>query len=606
MLFRRVNAKGRGLTQDALMPSEVHSLPVSDVQLKRDAAPARDARQNLLALIALTALCAIGVARIVSTYHVFSQTTDEPAHLATGLEWLQWGTYTFEPLHPPLARIAAALGPYLSGLRLQDHRNLWIEGNELLFANGRYLHNLALARAGVLPFFLFATFLVWYWARSRYGNWPALIATFLFTTSPVVLAHSGLATTDMAAAATFTAALLAYINFLEKPTYRWAAILGGAAALAVLSKFSALVFLPACGFTLPLTRWVLPRHAKENAVAPRRSLWGRAIALAAVVMFLVVWAGYRFSFSSATDAAARPHYTIDQLFGTTGRLHNAAYSVAEYPFIPAPAFFQGLAKVRFKEATGHKSYLLGHIRETGWWYFFPVALAVKSTIPFLIVVAVGGFYLAKSAWAGQVNWIALAPLVAALTVLLVCMPSHINIGVRHILPIYPLLAIIAGVGACRFWNSTKPPYAGPVIILALLAWHLTSSIRAHPDYLPYFNEFAGRHPEKILIDSDLDWGQDLLRLSDTLKQRHVSQISIAYAGSSKLDLSKFGLPPFQVLAPHQPVSGWIAISLLPLKTGGFGLPDDGFSWLAGYTPVALVGHSILLYYIQPPHSNAHG
>ncbi len=173
-----------------------------------------------------------------------------------------------------------------------------------------------------------------------------------------------------------------------------------------------------------------------------------------------------------------------------------AYAVAEYPFIPAPAFFQGLAKLRFKESTGHKSYLLGQVRQTGWWYFFPVALAVKSTIPLLLLAVIGTFYLGKSIWQPGGNWIAVAPVVAALTLLLVCMPSHINIGVRHILPIYPLLAIIGGVGACRLWSVAKPNYAGPAIVLVLLVWQLTSSTRAHPDYLAYFNEFAGSHPEQ--------------------------------------------------------------------------------------------------------------
>ena len=101
------------------------------------------------------------------------------------------------------------------------------------------------------------------------------------------------------------------------------------------------------------------------------------------------------------------------------------------------------------------------------------------------------------------------------------MPSHINIGVRHILPIYPLLAIIGGVGACRFWEDMKPKYAAASIIILLLAWQLLSSVRAHPDYLAYFNEFAGSHPERILLDSDLDWGQDLLRLSTALQQKHI-------------------------------------------------------------------------------------
>jgi hypothetical protein len=563
--------------------------------MPRSASPIRG-KYTWLALLAVVVLAAIAVARIVSTYHVFSQTTDEPAHLATGMEWLQFGTYSFEPLHPPLARAAIGLGPYLSGLRLQDHRNLWIEGNELLFADGRYLHNLSLARAGVLPFFLLATFLVWYWARSHYGSWPALIATFLFTTSPVVLAHAGLATTDMAAAATFTGAVLAYVSFPERPTYRRAAILGGAVALAVLSKFSALLFLPACAVTLLLSRWLLNRQLTQTtALKGARPPWGRALALAALVMFLIGWAGYRFSVSSAADASARPHYTIDQLF-SAGAMHNLAYAVAEYPFIPAPALFQGVAKLRFKGTTGHKSYLLGHVRETGWWYFFPVALAVKSTIPFLVLVLIGSFYLVRSAWAGHGNWITLAPLVATLSLLLACLPSRINIGVRHILPIYPLLAIIAGIGGCKLWSVARPKYAGPIIVMVLLIWQLIASVRAHPDYLAYFNEFAGRHPANVLIDSDLDWGQDLLRLSAVLREKHVDEVSIAYAGSSHLDLNMFGLPPFHELAPHDRAVGWVAISLLDLKTGGPGSPDS-YSWLGEYHPIDQVGRSIVLYYV---------
>jgi 4-amino-4-deoxy-L-arabinose transferase-like glycosyltransferase len=546
--------------------------------------------------IAVLLLAGIGAVQIVSTYSVFSQTTDEPAHLATGMEWLDRGTYTFEPLHPPLARVAIALGPYLSGLRLTGETHLWEQGNAILFAHNRYLHNLSLARLGVLPFFLFATFLVWFWGRARYGDGPALLATLLFTTSPAVLAHAGLATTDMALTATFTAALMVFINWLERPSYLRSILLGLAVGLAILSKFSALVFLPACAIALLAWRWLLERGKKESPMAADSFPLSRSLAVAMLAMLLLIWAGYRFSISSVTDAAARPHPTIDRLFGTSGSLHNLAYSAAESPLIPAPAFFRGLAALRGKEAIGHKGYLLGQIRVNGWWYFFLVALAVKTTLPFLVLIVAGIIYLGKSAWLER-NWITGAPMVAALALLLVSMPSHINIGLRHILPIYPLLALIGGVGACRLWNNAKPKHIGLAVVLILLAWQVTSSIRAHPDYLAYFNELAGQHPERILIDSDLDWGQDLLRLSPALQQRHVEEVSIAYAGSLDLDLARFGLPPFRVLAPHEPTGGWIAISLLRLKTGGFGLPEDSFWWLESYKPVGLVGRSIRLYYV---------
>jgi hypothetical protein len=550
-------------------------------------------RQSMIGGIVFCLLAGIGVARIVSTYKVFSQTTDEPAHLITGMEWLQRGTYTFEPLHPPLARIAIAIGPYLSGLRLTDRHGMWEEGNTILL-DGSYQHNLTLARLGVLPFFLVATVLVWFWTRSRYGERPALLATLLFTTTPVVLAHAGLATTDMTLTAAVAGALLALVALLDHPTYLRCVVFGSIAGIAVLSKFSALVFLPACAAALLLWRWLLAR--KNVNVTPRSFPWAKGLSLAALVMFLLIWAGYRFSLGSVTSEAARPHPTLDHVFGAHGTLHNWSYAVAESRSVPAPAFLQGLAEIRQKNANGARAYLFGHVRKTGWWYFFPVALTVKTTIALLVLVGVGSVSLLRSSWR-ETNWIAAAPVICALALLLVCVFSHINIGVRHILPIYSLFAIIGGVGAFQMWELANKHHVGAVLLVVLLIWQLAASTRVHPDYLAYFNEFAGRHPERILVDSDLDWGQDLLRLSSSLQQRHVDEVSIAYAGSAGLDLKQFSLPPFKQLAPHQPTSGWVAISLLRLQMGGFGLPSDSFAWLNAYQPVCLVGRSIRLYYV---------
>jgi len=555
-------------------------------------------RRSTLSGLVFCMLAGIGVARIVSTYKVFSQTTDEPAHLITGMEWLQRGTYKFEPLHPPLARVAIAVGPYVSGLRLTNQYGMWEEGNRILL-DGSYQHNLRLARLGVLPFFLLATILVWFWTRSRYGESPALLATLLFTTTPVVLAHSGLATTDMAVTSTLAGALLAFVALLDRPTYLGCVVFGSTVGIAALSKFSALVFLPACAAGLLVWRWMLARNKNVNAT-PHRFRWAKGISLAALLMFLLIWGGYRFSLGSVTTEAARPHPTLDHIFGTRGTLHNWSYAVAESRSVPAPAFLQGLAEIRQKNANGARAYLFGHVRKTGWWYFFPVALAVKTTIALLALVGIGSVNLLKSSWRDK-NWIAAAPVICALALLLVCTFSHINIGVRHILPIYPLFAIIGGVGAYQMWELANKHHAGSVLVLVLvlvlLIWQLTASIRVRPDYLAYFNEFAGQHPERILVDSDLDWGQDLLRLSSTLRQRQVDEVSIAYAGSAGLDLKQFSLPPFKQLAPHQPTSGWVAISLLRLQAGGLGLPSDSFSWLNAYQPVCVVGRSIRLYYV---------
>ena len=141
-----------------------------------------------------------------------------------------------------------------------------------------------------------------------------LVATLLFTSSPVVLAHAGLATTDMAVTAGFTGALISYINLLERPTYLRSVILGIALGLAALSKFSALVFLPACGLALWVWR-ILVRNKKEKTLVTDQFQWRGGLALAALAMFLVVWAGYRFSVGPLTSAAERQNARFEHLLG---------------------------------------------------------------------------------------------------------------------------------------------------------------------------------------------------------------------------------------------------------------------------------------------------
>jgi hypothetical protein len=197
-----------------------------------------------LAPLAAVVLTAAAVARIASTYSVFSQSWDEPAHLATGMEWLDQGRYDREPLHPPLARVTIALGPYLDGVRSAGFANTWQEGNALLHARDAYQHNLATARLGVLPFFVLAAAAVFLWTRWLFGDAAAVLAVLLFTTIPPVLGHAGLATTDMAATATVAWALYAFARWLHNPTPVRSLGLGLATAAAILSKFSALLFLP--------------------------------------------------------------------------------------------------------------------------------------------------------------------------------------------------------------------------------------------------------------------------------------------------------------------------------------------------------------------------
>jgi hypothetical protein len=543
-------------------------------------------RQRLLPWLILAVCALAGVIRIVSTYRVFNQTWDEPAHVAAGMEWLDRGRYTYEPLHPPLARVAAALGPRLAGIRSAGQANVWLEGNAILYAGGRYDRNLALARLGTLPWFLLALAVVFLWARRLGGGWSAVSAVVLFSTLPPVLGHAGLATTDMAVTAMVALACYLGVRWLERPSAARSVALGAGLAGAVLTKFSALLFLPAAFVAMALCRRGEPR-AHHTGEARTQS---RATALRLIYLSLLVclWAGYRFSIGPlippdpASAAAATPEPEgIDRL--------------AHAAVLPAPALLQGLGQLAAKNRDGHKSYLLGEVRTTGWWYFFPVAILVKTPIAFLLLVLVGLAAVRRVGPEPERHRL-LEPAAVALAILLVCLPSRINIGLRHVLPIYPFLAVTAGLGLSALLTSRRASRLGAALAGGLLIWQLAASVRVHPDYIAYFNELAGDHPERILVDSDLDDGQDLKRLADTLRARRVPSIWLVYAGSATV--AEHGLPPIRWLEPHQPVRGWVAVSLYAIKLGSLDRPShDDFAWLERCQPVALVGRSIRLYYI---------
>jgi hypothetical protein len=569
-------------------------------------------------LLAAALLIAIGMCRIALTYSVFSQTYDEPYHVACGMRWLQ-GSFAGCYEHPPLGRIAAALLPYLRGLRLTGKADVVEEGNAILNSGNDYARNLTLARLGILPFFVIASIFVWLWARKLFGEKTALLSLLLFTSLPPVLAHAGLATTDMAVTAVLFCALYAFTVWVRKPTAFHSLLFGISMGFAALSKFSTFIFLPTCILTLLVSLWVIekPNLKRIRFALPSRMM---TATFAVFVAALVVFAGYRFSSTHLSSPKFRPHHIVRMLgfahlLGESSlpvRLINEA--IEDTPVPSVGAIKEGLDITWHHNETGHDSYLLGESRRNGWWYFFVVLLLVKTPMAFLLLVAIGFPFLMKNR-KKKVFWEQLAPLVCAITILAVCMPSKINLGIRHILVIYPLLAIIAAFGTASICRSPRRSYLAAAFVL--LTWHSLSSGLAHPDYLAYFNELALGRPERIRVDSDLDWGQDLPRLRDEVKQLRINDLKIAYFGTADLDrfdLSRSGPKTTEWgttligLTPFQATDGWIAISESSLRISGKILAREmrksigAFDWLEAYTPIARAGKSIRLYYIPKPHT----
>ncbi|HEX7705162.1 MAG TPA: glycosyltransferase [Thermoanaerobaculia bacterium] len=562
--------------------------PHSDPEQRSVEPAARDGsdiRRNRVAVIAIILLIVIGSLRIASTWQIFSETVDEAAHVATGMELIDQGTYTLELLHPPLARLAVAVGPWLLGSGYGGERWLWTEGGRILHERGEYRVNLAAARAGTLVFFILAALVVAAWAWWTFGRFAAIAAVAFFSSDPTVLAHSGLATTDMAAAAGVAAALWAFARWLEKTSLARGLILGAAVGVAIASKFTPVLFVAA---VFPL--FLLWKAAIERrAPAITRRGWLSLVAGLALSA-LVVWAAHFFSFGTIEDRAERSQVKIETLFEwAPAAIRERAIRLP----LPAPEFPLGLEIFRHNNEKGRKSYLFGQISTESWPYYFPVAVGLKTTLPLLVLGIVSAVLLARRR---RRDWREGLPLLAIAMIFIALVPARAGLGVRHVLAVYPLLAIAAGAATAMLFRSRRGVVRSAVVVLVL--WQGVESGMSHPDYLAYFNQLGGRHPERLLTDSNLDWGQDLLRLEEELRRRNIKTFRIKYHGGATLKL--FDLPPYQPLPPRYPVNGWAAIS----ETSFTGLieSEGSFSWLERYEPVTIVGRSIRLYYIDdvPP------
>jgi 4-amino-4-deoxy-L-arabinose transferase-like glycosyltransferase len=402
--------------------------------------------------------------------------------------------------------------------------------------------HLARARMGNLVFLALALICTIVWGL-RFGRGVALLAAAMLASLPPILGHTGVATTDMAVAATLPLALLAFDRWLRERTYANAILAGCAIGLGALSKFSFALFFPVSVLALLLAR--RPRlEAKRTAIG---------FAIAACAAFLLIWAGYRFT------------------FGTSDTWPNLP--------MPAPAFLHGLTIVQRHNALGHDSYLFGAVHHFGWWYYVPAVFFFKTPLPFLLLAAIGAAVIATRR--REALDLVLIPVALMLSVL----PSTINIGVRHILPIYPPLCVVAAIGAAALWQNRR----ARIVAAAACVWLFAGVALAHPDYLAWFNEAAGRHPEHIAVDSNLDWGQDALRLRRFVRQQHIPEIFLFCYDTVPIDHG-INLPP------GRKAHGWVAVGETPIHIDPYARAG-AYDWLREYEPVRRIGTSIRLYHI---------
>jgi len=501
-------------------------------------------------------LVVIASARITSTYTVFNHTIDEPDHLAAGMEWLTIGKYRYEDQHPPLARIFGAFGPYLLGERWSTRSPSQFEGYRILGRGEHYTRVLAAGRAGILPFFWLGAAVVFLWGLRISDGRAGLTGVLIYSTTPAILGHSGLITTDMAAAALTGAACLAYLFWLDKPTTRRTILLGVAIGLASLAKFSTVVFIPiSCLMITSL-------GASRAPISNEKLSKGRLLGIAIGVAMIVVWSGYLFS------------------FGAVDFLHLR---------LPAWRFFSGMHTVWLHNRAGHASYLMGRTSPTGFLYYYPVALAIKTPIGILALSLLSLLYVVRRRRLSE-------PLAFTLGIILVAMVSHINVGIRHVLPVYIGLSVACGVYVSSVFQSGH--VVSKLWVASLVVWGIVAGLLAHPDYFAYTNEFAGSHPEAFVADSDLDWGQDMRRLSTFLGTIRSPPVSFApfnrTYGCEGPACAGDQIVQYSEANAVKPSAGWNAVSITLWKVHGFP------AWPDISEPHMKIGRSILLWYFPAP------
>ncbi len=570
-------------------------------------------------------------ARALHTAALYNHTFDEPTQIASGLELLQYGTFQLHQDVPPLAKLMLAAPLYAAGVRLAapPRRGSLDDGNALLYEQTDYWSALRAARAVSTAIGALLLLGIYAVALRLFGAAGALVAVVAASVSPGLISAASIANSDMLGVATLLLAMLCFRRLLREPGPMRAAQFALAAALAVLAKLSALPFL---AFSLPVIAvfdlGMVALHPLRHPIAFARAHW-RELFILAFVPPLAVWACYAFARAPATGPLQAAQLA-SSLAPSHPQLAAAVQHLATLE-LPLGAFLRGVSVASRVSSAGHPAFLAGAYSLHGWPWYFLVTVALKVPIG-ILAAAVLAVVLAGLSARAAVDGSATSsgPLESALlpsgramareVLLLACLcaaifasvaRAGINAGHRHVVVVEALFALIAGGGAAIALRDrglrrgiTSAALAGAVLAAA------ASSLRAHPDALGYFNAFAGPTPDQYLVDSNIDWGQDLERLGRHLRQTGIVEpIHLAYFGSALP--ANHGVRALPLL-PNEHPTGWIAASVhveRGLSGSGIGqLPDaahqTGYAWLLSLPPAAQIGTSIRLYHVTPAQSAA--
>lgn len=531
-----------------------------------------------------------------------SATADEPYHLASGVSVLEEGALAMFVEQPPLARSVAALPVAAMDLEpVAEHRrragSAYRGAHSWLFDNRMLADTVLLV--GRLPYVALGLALVLVTgavARRFYGRWAGWLALVLAAGCIPLAAHTPVIHTDVPFALAVLLTVAALVRFLDRPGWGAAAALAGCLGAALAVKYTAIHLVAAVVLVVLLD--ALRRAGREGRKAAWRRLLGLGGALAGGVLLLL--AVYAWAMRSSPPGLA------EWMVGAAVKVPawEPALKAATRTVPPLGQYLTGLAVVLQQNAFGRLSYLNGELSLHGFPLYFPEAMALKSQLGFLLLL------LARPFVRGQErDRFAVALLVPAAYLLAAAIPSAFNIGVRHMLPLYPLL-IVWAAGILRGGPGRTPRWAGVAAAIAV-GWCWTAFLVAHPHHIAYFNELAGgsANGARFLVSSNVDWGQDVKRLGRWAERYGVERMDTLTFGPAPVERYLPGASPvgpgWEPSAEHLAVSAYLE-TLGPAYYQVYGPPEMVpvmeriEALVAGRRPVATVGHSIRVYRIGEP------
>lgn len=491
---------------------------------------------RLFYLIATIILC-ISCAYIAHTYKQTDISSDELVHVATGMEWWENGTYYFEALHPPLSRVAIAMLPYLSGERLgneyyKDAKFIntpagykavfearYKAGKQVFFGKDEehYRKMLVLTRIMTLPFFILGGFLVAIWSRKLFGDFAGIASVSMYAFLPIIVSSAMLATTDMSMATFLIASLIAFEKWLIKPSNKYALVLGVAFGFLCISKFSGPIFF----MLLAAPLIILKDYANKSLSRGFSSKIIGQLLLSSFVTFMMIWSIYRFDVAPLNYPFFLGNGAVENFLSSMDISTETSEYIANLRIVPFPEFFHGLGDLSMRVKVKFAGYIFGQVLDHGVWYFFFAATLFKTPLAFLIFTMIGSIICIKQ-YTNQ-SWQKALPLLYMTTLYAASTTFNINIALRHILPVFFFASIICGPAIILCIKNRKLM----IPAIALLISFFTLPLYTKP--ISYFNILAGDHPENILVDNDLEIGQEITIARDRLKELGILEQTKLYS-----------------------------------------------------------------------------